>query len=253
MIIGIILSRYAAERLPGKPLIKIKGKPIIQRVFEQAKQVKSLSMVVVATDDERIAKVISDLNGMAIMTRKDHISGTDRCWEAYQHLVSQKFIVPDALNYIINIQGDEPFIEPAQIDELAATLNGSIELATQICLIESPDILKNINEVKVTVDNNGNALYFSRNPIPYIYQVTQEEWPIHHKYFKHIGLYAYRSDILSKIVQLPPSTLELSESLEQLRWLEAGFKIKAKLTTYQPQDVNTEEDLMKIINKINIS
>ena len=250
MIIGIIPARYGSTRFPGKPLANIGGKSMIQRVLEQASQATSLSKIVVATDDERIAKAVRQLGGEAIMTRTDHPSGTDRCWEAYYRLVEDGEIDDDPSNYVINIQGDEPFLNPAQIDELAAILDGTVELATQMTSVDSAELLHDPKEAKITVNERNEALYFSRSPIPYLWRVDPAEWHKHHAYHRHVGLYAYRADILGKITELPPSPLEQAESLEQLRWLEAGYRIKLVETNYQTPSVDDPADIEKALRSL---
>ncbi len=247
MIIGIIPARYGSTRFPGKPLADIGGKSMIQRVLEQAKQATYLSKVVVATDDERIADAVRQLGEEAVMTRTDHPSGTDRCWEAYDRLVSDTLISGSSSDYILNIQGDEPFIDPAQIDELAVILDGMVELATQMASVESAQMLHDPKEAKIVINDQNEALYFSRSAIPYLWGVEPDQWHAHHAYHRHVGLYAYRADVLKKITQLPPSPLERAESLEQLRWIEAGYRIKLVATTYQTPSVDSPADIEKII------
>lgn len=251
MIIGIIPARYGSTRFPGKPLIDIGGKPMIVRVLEQAQRAATLQMVVVATDDERIAEVIRQEGGGVILTRTDHPSGTDRCQEAYHRLVADGLIPDEPSNYIINIQGDEPFIEPAQIDELAAILDGTVELATQMASVDSAELLHSVGEAKITVNARSEALYFSRQPIPYLRGLDPAHWHEHHAYYRHVGMYAYRADVLDKITQLPPSPLERAESLEQLRWLEAGYGIKLIETSYQSQPVDEPGDVLRVLQSIN--
>ncbi|QJW89383.1 3-deoxy-manno-octulosonate cytidylyltransferase [Spirosoma taeanense] len=247
MRIGIIPSRYASTRFPGKPLADIGGKPMIQRVLEQVQQAQLLDKVVVATDDERIAEVVRRVGGEAIMTRTDHPSGTDRCWEAYNRLVTDGLIPGQPTDYILNVQGDEPFINPAQIDELAAVLDGSVELASQMSPVDSAEILHSPNEAKITVNARKEALYFSRSAIPFLRGVDPAHWHEHHTYHRHIGMYAYRADILEAITLLPPSSLERAESLEQLRWVEAGYRIKLVETRYQSQSVDAPDDVDRAI------
>ncbi|GAB4016707.1 3-deoxy-manno-octulosonate cytidylyltransferase [Spirosoma koreense] len=249
MIIGIIPARYGSTRFPGKPLADIAGKSMIQRVLEQARQAASLDKVVVATDDERIAEAVRRLGEDVVMTRTDHPSGTDRCWEAYDRLVAEGVVLADSdsVNYVINIQGDEPFIDPAQIDELAAILDGTVELATQMASVDSGELLHDPKEAKIIINAQDEALYFSRAAIPYVQGVAPEEWHKHHEFHRHVGLYAYRADILNAITQLPPSPLEQAESLEQLRWLEAGYRIKLVRTSYQTPTVDSPADIEKIL------
>jgi 3-deoxy-manno-octulosonate cytidylyltransferase (CMP-KDO synthetase) len=244
MIVGIIPARYASTRFPGKPLIDIEGKTMLQRVYEQASKSKSLSKVVVATDDERIFNHVKDFGGEVVMTAEHHPSGTDRCMDALLQL-KEKF------NYVINIQGDEPFIEPEQIDELAAVLkDGTTELATQMIAVDNYEILFDKGEVKIVLNTNNEALYFSRMVIPFIKGVDEKEWHLHHSYYRHVGMYAYRKDILEKITQLPVSLLEKAESLEQLRWIENGFKIKCVVTKYDSHCIDTPEDVEKVLKLI---
>ncbi|MFT2011337.1 3-deoxy-manno-octulosonate cytidylyltransferase [Pontibacter sp. 13R65] len=238
-ILGIIPARYASTRFPGKPLTDIKGKSMIQRVYEQASK-SSLTKVLVATDDERILEHVMAFGGNAVMTSSNHQSGTDRCFEAYQ-------LQETPFSYVINIQGDEPFIKPEQIDLVAACFrNPSTQLATLVKEVKSHEELFNVNSPKVVVNLAKEALYFSRQPIPYCRNVAIESWHEHHVYYKHIGIYGYRTDILEQITQLPPSSLELAESLEQLRWLEHGFRIMTALTTLETFGIDTPEDLLKI-------
>lgn len=242
MIVGIIPARYASTRFPGKPLIDIEGKTMLQRVYEQASKSKLLSKVVVATDDERIYTHVKSFGGEVVMTASHHPSGTDRCMDALLQL-------KEDFRYVINIQGDEPFIEPEQIDELATVLHdGTTELATQMIAVDSYDMLFDKGEVKIVLNTSNEALYFSRMVIPFIKGVEEKEWHKHHKYYRHVGMYAYRKDVLEQITQLPVSALEKAESLEQLRWIENGFTIKCVVTTYESHCIDTPEDVMKVIN-----
>lgn len=240
MIAGIIPARFASTRFPGKPLAKINGKTMIQRVYEQAVMSQYLDVVVVATDDERIYNHVLSFGGRAVMTAPDHPSGTDRCYEALTHL-------GDGYEYVINIQGDEPFIAPAQIDELAAVLKeGKVEIATQMIAVSDHDSLFDRGEVKIVLNENMEGMYFSRMVIPYIKGVAENEWHLHHTYYRHVGMYAYRSDILAQITKLPVSKLENAESLEQLRWVENGYRIKCVPTTYESHCIDTPEDLERL-------
>jgi 3-deoxy-manno-octulosonate cytidylyltransferase (CMP-KDO synthetase) len=250
MIIGIIPARYGSTRFPGKPLADIGGKSMIQRVLEQAWQAQSLDKVVVATDDERIAEAVLRLGGEAIMTRTDHPSGTDRCWEAYRRLIAEKEVKASGSDYIINIQGDEPFIDPEQINELAAILDGTVELATQMSSVDSAELLHNPKEAKIIINARNEALYFSRAAIPYLWGLDPAVWHQHHAYHRHVGLYAYRADVLEKITELPPSPLEQAESLEQLRWLEAGYCIKLVETRFQTPSVDDPADIEKALQRM---
>lgn len=236
--IAIIPARYASTRFPAKPLALLGGKPVIQRVYEQVKKV--LTDVVVATDDERIYKTVEGFGGRAIMTREDHKSGTDRCYEAYQKVGKEYDVV-------INVQGDEPFIQPEQIRTLMTCFEDE---ATQIATLVKPfaqadglDALRNPNSPKVVVSDDGRAIYFSRSVIPYLLGVGEEEWLSRHTYYKHIGLYAYRAETLGEITRLPQSTLEKVESLEQLRWIDNGYVIKVGETNVETIGIDTPADL----------
>jgi 3-deoxy-manno-octulosonate cytidylyltransferase (CMP-KDO synthetase) len=241
MIAAIIPARYASSRFPGKPLVEIKGKTMIQRVYEQTSKSKLVSNVVVATDDKRIYDHVLSFGGTAVMTAADHPSGTDRCWDALQQLEGE-------YKYVINVQGDEPFIESEQIDELATVLqDGTTELATQMIAVDSAEMLFDKGEVKIVLNSNNEALYFSRMVIPFIKGVEEKDWHTHHNYFRHVGMYAYRADILEAITKLPVSSLEKAESLEQLRWLENGFSIKCVLTTFESHCIDTPEDIDKVL------
>ncbi len=242
MIVGIIPARYASSRFPGKPLIDIKGKSMIQRVYEQATKSKLLNKVIVATDDDRIFNHVTKFGGQVVMTASHHPSGTDRCWDALQQL-------EEDYRYVINIQGDEPLIDAAQIDELAAVLtDGETGLATQMMAIDNYEMLFDKGEVKIVLNANKEALYFSRMVIPFIKGMDEKEWHLHYQYYRHVGMYAYREDVLKQITQLPVSPLEKAESLEQLRWIENGFAIKCVTTTHQSHCIDTPEDLEKILH-----
>jgi 3-deoxy-manno-octulosonate cytidylyltransferase (CMP-KDO synthetase) len=241
MILGIIPARYASTRFPGKPLIEIEGKTMIQRVYEQAAKSASLDTIVVATDDVRIANHVRSFKGNVVLTGPDHESGTDRCWDACQQMGGN-------YDYVINIQGDEPFIDPSQIDLLAATLkDGTTELATLIIPVDNPDVLFDKGEVKVVLNKQMEGLYFSRAVIPFIKGVPESEWHKHHPYFRHVGLYAYRKDVLEAVTKLPVSSLEKAESLEQLRWLEAGYRIRCAITEFDSHCIDAPEDVEKVL------
>jgi 3-deoxy-manno-octulosonate cytidylyltransferase (CMP-KDO synthetase) len=241
MIVAIIPARYASSRFPGKPLVEILGKTMIQRVYEQTSQSKLVNKVVVATDDQRIFDHVVSFGGNVVMTAADHPSGTDRCRDALQQLNEE-------YKYVINVQGDEPFIEPEQIDELATVLqDGTTELATQMIAVDSYEMLFDKGEVKIVLNTNNQALYFSRMVIPFIKGVEEKDWHKHHNYFRHVGMYAYRTDILEQITKLPVSSLEKAESLEQLRWLENGYKIKCVPTTFDSHCIDTVEDIDKVL------
>jgi 3-deoxy-manno-octulosonate cytidylyltransferase (CMP-KDO synthetase) len=244
MIVGIIPARYESSRFPGKPLIDIKGKTMIQRVVERAQQSNLLSDVVVATDDQRIYDHVHALGVKVVMTSANHPSGTDRCYEALTKL-------DISYQYVINIQGDEPMLEAAQIDELAQILkDGNVQLATQIASVDDAETLWSEGEVKVVLNERGEAMYFSRSVIPYIKGKSKDEWHAHHPYWRHVGMYAYRADVLENLTKLPLASLEKAESLEQLRWLQAGFAIQCVPTKYNSYCVDTPEDLEALLPMI---
>ena len=240
MILGVIPARYPSSRFPGKPLVQILGKSMIQRVYEQAKKSDKLADVVVATDDQRIADHVHSFGGQAVMTLAEHPSGTDRCFEVLQK-------AGKAYEYIINIQGDEPFIDPSQIDLLAAVCDGKTELATLMIPVDSEEVLFDPGEVKITANRQHEALYFSREVIPHVKGFDKKDWHKQFPYYRHVGMYAYRADILKQITSLSPSSLEKAESLEQLRWLENGFKIKLAVTHFDSHCIDTPEDVEKVL------
>ncbi|MBQ5452508.1 MAG: 3-deoxy-manno-octulosonate cytidylyltransferase [Bacteroidales bacterium] len=246
-VLGIIPARFQSSRFPGKPLAMIGSKAMIQRVYEQAS--KAFDDVAVATDDDRIFQKVISFNGKAVMTSESHQSGTDRTAEAaltYQLNAKKTFDV------VVNIQGDEPFIRPQQLQQLAATFEDpSVQIATLVKKIETEEELFNENAVKVVKNAQNGALYFSRFPIPFMRGADKKDWVKKHTYFKHIGVYAYRYSVLQEITKLPQSSLELSEKLEQNRWLENGYKIKVSETDFQSLAVDTPEDLEKIIATMN--
>ncbi|MBX2947314.1 MAG: 3-deoxy-manno-octulosonate cytidylyltransferase [Cyclobacteriaceae bacterium] len=239
-ILGIIPARYASTRFPAKALADVGGKSMIQRVYEQAKKAKSLTTVVIATDHNLIYDHVKTFGGDVCMTRESHVSGTDRCFEA---LTLQK----KPFDYVINIQGDEPFIQPEQIDLLASLLDGNTEIATLKKKISDSEQITNPNTVKVVCSVANHALYFSRSPIPHIRNIEHGQWLSAHTFYKHIGMYAYRTDVLEKLTNLPPSALEKAESLEQLRWLENGFNIKVAETLQETIGIDTPDDLRKAL------
>lgn len=245
-IIGIIPARYASSRFPGKPLVEIKGKSMLQRVYEQTLRAKMLNEVIIATDDERIAEHAKKIGAKVVITSPEHPSGTDRCFEAYQ-LHGKKF------DYVINVQGDEPFLDPQQINSLAEVCNGDVEIATQMIKCHSQDVLFDLGEVKIVLNTQKEALYFSRNVIPFIKGKDQKDWHTYFDYYRHVGMYAYKTAVLEKITQLQPSELEKAESLEQLRWLENGFKIKCVETSFDSHCIDTPEDIEKVLRLMNIA
>lgn len=238
---GIIPARYASSRFPGKPLALLGNKPMIQRVYEQA--CKSLDLVYVATDDKRIFDAVISFGGKAIMTSPDHQSGTDRCAEAINGIIAE---TGRSIDIVINIQGDEPFIKPEQIDLIKQCFtNHRAEIATLVRKVETGGDIFNPNHPKVIINSEGDAMYFSRAAIPYIRDFEMSEWSGKHVYYKHIGLYAFRVETLKKITLLPRSPLEISESLEQNRWLENGFHIRTAVTLWESLSIDTPADLEK--------
>ena len=238
--IGIIPARYASTRFPAKPLAILGGKPVIQRVYEQVAGI--LDDAYVATDDERIEAAVKAFGGKVVMTSVNHKSGTDRCYEAFQK-------VGEGFDVIVNIQGDEPFIQRSQLESIKACFEDE---NTQIATLVKPfvpadgfDALENVNSPKVVVNNNMQALYFSRSIIPYQRNKDKQEWLAGHTYYKHIGLYAYRAAVLKEITSLPQSSLELAESLEQLRWLENGYTIKVGISEVETIGIDTPQDLAR--------
>lgn len=244
-ILGIIPARWASSRFPGKPLVKIGSKTMIERVYLQSK--KSLDYVVVATDDKRIFDHVKRFNGQVVMTSKKHQSGTDRCMEAleiFEKEHAQKFDV------VINIQGDEPFIQVQQIQDIADSFNyKNTEISTLIKKISEPEIVFDPGCPKVIMNTKQEAIYFSRSTIPYIQNTDKKNWFDKFTFYEHLGLYGYRTDILRQITRLKPSALEVAESLEQNRWIENGFKIKVIETKYENISIDTQEDLDKILKQ----
>ncbi|WP_293880817.1 MULTISPECIES: 3-deoxy-manno-octulosonate cytidylyltransferase [unclassified Sphingobacterium] len=238
--LGIIPARYASSRFPGKPLIDIEGKTMIQRVYEQVKKSTKLNDVVVATDDQRIAETVLSFGGEVVMTEEHHQSGTDRCAEVITNI--------EGYDVAINIQGDEPFIDPAQIDLLANCFEDTTtQIATLIKEITAEEELFNVNIPKVVRNTKGEAIFFSRQTIPFLRAVEKDQWLQRQTFYKHIGIYAYQVDTLKALTQLPISMLEEAEALEQLRWLENGYAIQTAITTHETVAVDTKEDLAKIL------
>lgn len=234
---AIIPARYASTRFPGKPLALLGNKPVIQHVYEQASSV--LSEVWVATDDDRIREAVKKFGGRVVMTRADHKSGTDRIEEAAEKTGTQADVV-------INIQGDEPFVQPSQIKTLMRLFdNADTQIGTLGKHFENIEAVNNPNSPKIVTDKQGFALYFSRSVIPYIRGAQDNEWLSHFPFLKHLGLYAYRREVLHEITQLPQSSLEIAESLEQLRWLENGYRIRVGLTDVETVGIDTPEDLQR--------
>lgn len=233
--IGIIPARYASTRFPGKPLALLGGKPVIQHVYEKVAAV--LEAVYVATDDERIYDVVKSFGGQVVMTRTDHKSGTDRIEEAIEKIGGEWDVV-------VNVQGDEPFVAKSQLDTICHCFDDpTTQIATLGKPFESMEAVQNPNSPKIVVDNMGFAMYFSRSVIPYVRGKEMSSWLTHYPFLKHLGIYAYRKDVLRQVTQLPQSSLEIAESLEQLRWLQNGFKIKVGTTDVETVGIDTPQDL----------
>lgn len=241
--LGIIPARYGSTRFPGKPLIDIAGKTMIQRVYEQALKT-DLDTVIIATDDERIENEARRIGANVVMTAPHHQSGTDRCQQAYE-------IFDEPFDVVVNVQGDEPFIRPEQINQLIACFQQpGVQIATLVKKAAHSHELFDPNRVKVVKNSRNEALYFSRSPLPFQKDKPQEQWLSHYPYFIHIGLYAYRPHILHELAQLQPSPLEKSESLEQLRWLEHGYRIKLTETDLESDAIDHPDDLKKMLERI---
>lgn len=235
--IGIIPARYASTRFPGKPLALLGGKPVIQHVYEKVAAV--LQTAYVATDDQRIYDTVVAFGGKAVMTRSDHKSGTDRIEEAIEKIGGQWDVV-------VNVQGDEPFVAASQLDTICHCFD---EPSTQIATLGKPfenmEAVENPNSPKIVVDNQGFAMYFSRSVIPFVRGQEKTTWLEHYPFLKHLGIYAYRKEVLREVTQLPQSSLEKAESLEQLRWLQNGYKIKVGITHVETVGIDTPEDLAR--------
>lgn len=239
-IIGIIPARYDSSRFPGKPLIDLKGKSMIQRVYEGAKKSKKLSQVIVATDDQRIYDAVKSFGGDVVMTKADHATGTDRCGEVADGL---------SADIIINIQGDEPLVDFRQLDQLCSAFEDEqVEIATLGTISASQEDVQNPNRIKIVLDAQNNALYFSRSPIPNTTKGSIEK--AQNCCYRHIGLYAYRAETLKKLVKLTPTTLERLESLEQLRWLYYGYKIRVVETDIETPNIDVPEDVAKVLSQL---
>lgn len=244
-ILGVIPARYASSRFPGKPLVDIRGRTMLARVYGQALKAKKLDEVLIATDDQRIADHADQIGARVVMTSPHLASGTDRCWEAFKTFGTD-------FDHVINIQGDEPFIDPDQIDSLAEACGSETEIATQMIACNSHETLFDSAEVKIVLSHNGEAMYFSRSVIPFLRNHRPEDWHKHFRYYRHVGLYAYRSDILEKIGSLAPIPLEEAESLEQLRWLHHGFRIKCVETPFDSYCIDSPADIEKVLRIMNI-
>ncbi len=245
-ILGVIPARYASSRFPGKPLVMIDGKSMVMRVYEQTLKTTVLNRVIVSTDDERIYNHVKECGGDVMMTSESHVSGTSRIGEVIENL---SFLGECPYDVVVNIQGDEPFIDPSQIDLVVSLFNHpEVQIGTLIKEIKTGDDLFNANVVKVVTDDTGKVLYFSRSPIPYLRGVPQDRWLDNNQYFRHIGLYAYRSAILKPILNLPAAPPESAESLEQLRWLYHGYSIHTAITDIETIGIDSPEDLLKLTN-----
>jgi 3-deoxy-manno-octulosonate cytidylyltransferase (CMP-KDO synthetase) len=237
-VIGIIPARYGSSRFPGKPLIELHGKTMVQRVYEGAKRSTLLSEVVVATDDERILNHVQGFGGKAIMTADTHTTGTDRCAEVVNHF-------PDA-EVVLNIQGDEPLIDFRQLEALIEVFNQKeVQIATLGTYHLTDDELQNPNRIKIVVDQHHNALYFSRSAVPNPFHAPQD---LVYPYLRHIGLYAFRKEVLLALTRLKPVSLERMESLEQLRWMYYGYPVKVVITEIETPNIDTPEDVEHVIN-----
>ena len=240
-IFGIIPARYASTRFPGKPLVQLNGKSMVEWVYRRAS--KAFDMVAVATDDERIAGEVRRFGGRVVMTSPDHCSGTDRCAEAL--LLMQEETGKHA-DVVVNVQGDEPFVDPELLVRLAACFeDASTQIATVVKAFDNVSDLLSPNHVKAVMTSSGRAVYFSRSPIPYIRGYEQDEWLARHMFYWHLGLYAYRADILEQLTQLPSSPLEMAESLEQNRWIENDYYIRIIQTQGKHIAIDTPEDLVQ--------
>lgn len=243
--IGIIPSRYASTRFPGKPLVEIKGKTMIQRVYEQSAKSKILSKLIVATDDERIFNHVKSFGGEVLMTNINHTNGTSRCNEIISILEKKG----ENYDVVVNIQGDEPNINPEQINSVVALFeNSNVQIGTLAKKISSSDELFDPNVVKVVIGDDNNALYFSRLAIPALRGIENSKWLNNFTFFKHIGIYSYSTRVLKAISTMPAGKLEQAEKLEQLRWLENGISISIDITDYESVAIDTVDDLQKLEN-----
>ncbi len=240
--LGVIPARYASTRFPGKPLVEIAGKTMIQRVYERSAE--ALEEIWVATDDERIEAAVKAFGGRVVMTSVDCPTGTERCREAAEKIAASS---SRPFDVVINVQGDEPFLHPEMLESLKSCFgDGTADIATLVNRVVHPEEILLPSEVKVVFDKNKDALYFSRSPIPYVAEIEQAKWHEHHTFYKHVGVYAYRMDVLRRITELPASPLEAAEHLEQNRWLENGYRIRVEITDHESIPVDTPEDLARI-------
>jgi 3-deoxy-manno-octulosonate cytidylyltransferase (CMP-KDO synthetase) len=240
-ILGIIPARYASSRLPAKLLLEVEGKSILQMVYERCLQASSLSEVVIATDSPLVQEHVKGFGGNVVMTSEKHPSGTDRCAEALK-------VMGGTINYdfVINVQGDEPLMDPQNINLLSSSFKITSEISSVCIKIKDTDTLLNPNAVKVVMNENKEAMYFSRSPIPHLREVPTEEWVVQAEYYKHVGMYGFRADILEKIVKLPIGRLESQERLEQLRWLANGYKVRMVEVFSDGIGIDTAEDFQRL-------
>lgn len=239
-VLGIIPSRYESSRFPGKPLVDLKGKSMIQRVYEGSAKSDAIEKVVVATDDDRIFNHVKEFGGEVQMTSESHRSGTDRCGEIIETL--------NDFDVVINIQGDEPLVDSRQLEQIISLFDDpSTQIATLAIRTDDMEEIFNPNRIKVVLDKDSNGIYFSRNPIPFCQNEEMEDWATKNDYLRHIGIYAYRSSVLKELVKLEPTILEKVESLEQLRWIYHGFKIKVGITEIETPNIDTPEDVKEVL------
>jgi 3-deoxy-manno-octulosonate cytidylyltransferase (CMP-KDO synthetase) len=242
-ILGVIPSRYGSSRFPGKPLIDLAGKSMIRRVYERVSESNFINHLVVATDDSRIFDHVTDFGGHVVMTSKEHQSGTDRCGEVMEQYGD--------FDVVINIQGDEPMINPLQIDQLVQVFcDEDVQIATLAKLVDKQEDLFNPNRIKLITNHKGDAIYFSRQAIPFIQNLEQSQWLDAAQFLRHIGIYAFRSQVLKEIVRLSPPKLELHESLEQLRWLYNGYSIRVVETNIESPNIDTPDDVLAVLNML---
>ncbi len=242
-VLGIIPSRYESFRFPGKPLIDIAGKSMIQRVYEGAAKSSLITEIVVATDDQRIADEVKRFGGKQMLTSTDHESGTERCGEVIQSMTDY--------DVILNIQGDEPLIESEQLNQLIEVFNNSeVNIGTIVKTISRLEDIRNPNRIKVVLDEHENGIYFSRSPIPNLANIPHEEWLNHSTFYKHIGIYAWRTSTLKELLNLEPTELEKQESLEQLRWIYHGYKIRTVVTEIETPNIDVPQDLDKVLEEL---
>jgi 3-deoxy-manno-octulosonate cytidylyltransferase (CMP-KDO synthetase) len=240
-ILGVIPARYGSVRFPAKVLANLHGKPVVQWVYERASL--AIPNLVVATDNQLVADAVASFGGNFVMTSAEHISGTDRCCEAME-------LFDKDVDYVVNIQGDEPFIDMEQLQKIVSLLDGKTEIATLINPVSDWETLENPSEAKVILNVKQEAIYFSRSVIPFVRGLDKSEWLNQVQFYRHLGVYAYRADVLRQIAQLSPSPLEKAESLEQLRWIENGFKIKVGITDFDCIGIDTPDDLEKVIDML---